>query len=246
MQQPQIISSYDGGAHNADLSRTVSRLKKEGAWKDLRTILIVPAGGSIPTKVVASWLGLITPPNQGFVRLFAVGMEVGIAYSNCIEAILANPDLSQWPYICTLEHDNIPPPDGIMQLHRAMEDHPEFSAIGGGYFTKGNSGVFQAWGNAHEYPMNFKPQPPDPNGGLVECNGTGMGFTMFRTSMFKDTRIERPWFKTVASRDEGVGTQDLVFWGKARKNGHRCAILSGCRVGHYDLTGAYGPPDFVW
>ena len=45
--------------------------------------------------------------------MFAVGMEVGEAYSQAIEAILAHPDLSKFKYILTMEHDNIPPPDGL-------------------------------------------------------------------------------------------------------------------------------------
>lgn len=244
--EPQIISSYDGGKHNADLDQTVSRLSKDISWKDVRTILIVPAGGSIPTRVVASWWGLIPPPNQGFVRLFAVGMEVGHAYSACIESILNHPELSKWPYIATLEHDQTVPPDGLIALQKRMEDHPEFAAISGLYFTKGTGGCAQIWGNPNEHPINYKPQLPDPAGGLVECNGIGMGFALWRLSMFKDARLRRPWFKTVASSSEGVGTQDLYACGDMKKHGYRFAVDCGIRVGHFDLEGKFGPPDMVW
>jgi hypothetical protein len=57
--------------------------------------------------------------------------------------------------------------------------------------------------------------------------------------LFKDERIKRPLFRTVAGR-EGIGTQDLSFWGEARKHGHRCAIDCGVLVGHVDGDG------FVW
>jgi hypothetical protein len=238
--EPQIVSSYDGGKHNADLEKTVSRLDREGAWKTLTTIMIIPAGGQVPTKAVASWLNLITPPNQGVVRLFALGMEVGQAYTSCIESILAHPDLSKFKYILTLEHDNIPPPDGLLKLLERMEAHPEFACIGGLYFTKGHGGCAQIWGDPHEHPINFKPQKPDVNGGLVECCGTGMGFNLFRLDMFKDPKLRRPWFKTVAGV-EGVGTQDLYFWGDARKNGYRCAVDCAIKVGHYDIN-----LDTVW
>ena len=69
--------------------------------------------------------------------MFAVGMEVGEAFSTAIENILAHPDLSKFKYIVTLEHDNIPPPDGVVKLLEQMEAHPEFSCIGGLYWTKG-------------------------------------------------------------------------------------------------------------
>lgn len=231
---PQIVSSYDGGLHNADLEATKKRLETAGAYKDLRTIVIIPALGQVPTKAVASWMNLIAPPNQGLVRLFALGMEVGEAYSRTIEAILADANLREFPYILTLEHDNVPPADGLLKLLERAEAHPEFSGIGGLYFTKGHGGVAQIWGNVNEHPMNFKPQRPDVNGGLVECNGTGMGFNLWRTSMFKDEKLRRPWFKTIASATEGVGTQDLYFCADARKNGYRFAIDCSVKVGHYD------------
>jgi hypothetical protein len=231
--QPQIIAAYDQGVHNKDMSSTITRLEREGAYKDLSTVIIIPALGSIPTKAVASWWNMMTPPNQKVAKFFAVGMEVGAAYSQTIEGILADPNLSTWKYILTLEHDNIPPPDGLLKLLETAEAHPEFAAIGGLYFTKGPGGVAQIWGNVNEAPLNFKPQKP-VLGSLVECNGTGMGFTLFRMAMFKDPKLRRPWFKTAASQTEGVYTQDLYAWTDFKKHGYRAAIDCTVRVGHYD------------
>lgn len=236
---PTIISSYDGGKHNADLTNTISRLERSASYKDLRTIIIIPALNKVDTKAVASWWNLITPPNQGVCKLFAMGMEVGEAYSRTIESILAHPDLKDWPYILTIEADNVIPADGLLKLLEQMEAHPEYDCIGGLYFTKGEGGVPQIWGNPQEFPINFKPQQPDPNGGLVPCTGTGMGFNLWRTKMFKDPNLRKPWFKTIAG-NEGVGTQDLYFWGDAFKHGHKAAIDCSVKVGHVDGAG------FVW
>jgi len=233
--EPQIVSSYDPGIHNRDLDATMQRLEQTAAYKDLSCIQIVPAFGQVPTKVVAAWIQLFTPPNQKYARFWPLNMEVGDAYSRTITAILANPDLANFKYLLMMEHDNAPPPDGVVRLLSQMENHPEFAAIGGLYFTKGFGGQPQIWGNPHEHPLNFKPCRPDPNGGLVECNGTGMGFTAFRLSMFKDERLRKPWFKTTASSTEGVSTQDLYFWADAKKHGYRCAIDCSIKVGHYDL-----------
>jgi hypothetical protein len=52
--------------------------------------------------------------------------------------------------------------------------------------------------------------------------------------MFKDQKLRRPWFKTISSMEEGVGTQDLYFWGDARKHGYRCAVDCSVLVGHLD------------
>ena len=81
----------------------------------------------------------------------------------------------------------------MLRLVEQMEAHPEFAAIGGLYFTKGPGGCAQIWGDPKDPVVNYRPQLPDPNGGLVECCGTGMGFTMYRLSMFKDPRLRKPW-----------------------------------------------------
>jgi hypothetical protein len=238
--KPELIIQDFAGVHNSDLQRTSARLIKGGSWKRQRIILIIPAGASIPAKVYLTHMNLVFPPNQGCLRILAQGMEVGEAYSNAIEQILAHPDFSQWEYLLTIEHDNCPPSDGVLQLLESMEAHPEFACIGGLYYTKGPGGVAQIWGDPKDPILNYRPQPPDPNGGLVECCGTGMGFNLFRLSMFKDERIPRPWFRTKFGK-EGGATQDLAFWAEARKYGYRCAIDCRVRVGHYDAQ-----QDITW
>lgn len=243
--QPQIISSYTEGHHLADLNKTVSRLTADKSYKDLSCIMVVPCFGQVPTKAVASWMNLYSPPNAKFTRLWAMGMEVGKAFTATIESILAHPDLSNWKYIITLEHDNIPPADGIVKLLLRMEENPDLTCIGGLYFTQGPAGVAQIWGDVNDPVINFRPQKPDPNGGLVECYGTGMGFNVWRLSMFKDERLRRPWF--VTQTENGIATQDLYFWRDARQYGYRCAVDCSVKVGHYDLTGARGGiEDYIW
>lgn len=233
------VSEKNIGRHNADLAASTSRVTRGGSWKKQRVIMIIPAADMIPARVYLSHCSLIFPPNQGAHRHLALGDEVGVAYSNAIADFLAHPDLSKWEYILTVEHDNIPPADGLIRLIARMEEHPEFACIGGLYWTKGEGGVAQIWGDPRDPVMNFRPQPPVA-GQLVECCGTGMGFNLWRLAMFKDERIERPWFKTVAGR-EGVGTQDLQFWAKARKFGYRCAVDCSVLVGHLDPQ-----TDTVW
>lgn len=228
------IVAQDYGRHNQDLELSRGRILEGGSWKKQRIIVLLPSAAMIPAKVALSHWNLIFPPNQGVYRMLCLGMEVGDAYSQAIESILAHPDLSTWEYILTLEHDNVPPPDGVLKLIERMEANPHLSCIGGLYWTKFEGGVPQIWGDPNDPVVNFRPQPPVP-GQLVECCGTGMGFNLFRLSMFKDERLRKPWFKTLAG-SEGVGTQDLYFWGDARKHGYRCAIDCGVLVGHYDAS----------
>lgn len=239
-----IVQDF-GGAHSADMEGTRARLLKGGSWKKQRVVVIIPAGDSIPAQVYLSHLNLGFPPNNGVVRILAQGLEVGEAYTSAIEQILAHPDLQNWEYVLCMEHDNMPPSDGVVKLVEQMEAHPELSAIGGLYFTKGPGGVAQIWGDPNDPTVNFRPLPPDPAGKLVECCGTGQGFTLFRLAMFKDKKLRRPWFKTLKGK-EGFATQDLYFWGDARKYGYRCAIDCSVRVGHFDQTGQYGPAGMVW
>lgn len=250
MPDPYILSDYTQGKNNVNLEETISRLEKGAAYKDLSTVIIIPSldvtvdtsdlknpkvKGAIHPKVAASWMSMYNPPNQKVCRLFAVGMEVGEAYSRCIENVLAHPELSKYKYILTVETDNLPNPDSFIKLLSQMEDHPEYACIGGLYFTKGEGGCAQIWGDPNSHPLNFRPQLPDLAGGLVECNGTGMGFNLFRMEMFKDERLRKPWFKTTSSMEEGIYTQDLYAWTDFKKHGYRAAIDCSVKVGHIDV-----------
>lgn len=243
--KPQLVMQDLSGTHSADLSGTSTRLMKSGMWKKQRIVVVIPAADAIPAKVYLSHCALGYPPNNGVCRILAQGMEVGEAYSQAIEGILVHPDLKDWEYLLTMEHDNAPPNDGVLKLVEQMEAHPELDCIGGLYFTKGQGGVAQIWGDPKDPVINFRPQPPDPLGGLVECCGTGMGFNLWRLKMFKDKDLRKPWFKTLAGK-EGAATQDLYAWGDFRKHGYRCAIDCSVKVGHYDLEGKFGPPDMMW
>lgn len=245
--KPELVIQDFGGVHNREGEKTNARLIRGASWKKQRIIVIIPSSDLIPAKVALSHWNLAFPPNNGVVRILAQGMEVGDAYSTAIEQILAHPDLSQWEYILTVESDNCPQPDGVIKLVEQMEAHPELACIGGLYFTKGEGGVAQIWGDITDPLPNYRPVPPDMDGGLVECYGTGMGFNLWRIKMFTDKRIAKPWFRTLNGKEgKGVGTQDLVFWAEARKYGYRCAIDCSVKVGHYDHAGTFGPAEMMW
>ena len=238
MSEPQLVIQDFGGVNNADLGKSGARLLKGASWKRQRIVLVLPAAAMIPAKVALSLWNLIMPPNNGCVRILAQGMEVGDAYSTAIDQVLAHPQLKDWEFLLTVEHDNLPPQDGVLKLLEVLEEHKELSWVSGLYFTKGEGGVAQIWGDPNDPILNFRPQVPRPDC-VQECCGTGMGFALWRLSMFKDERIERPWFVTQKGAN-GVSTQDLSFASKARKWGHRCAVDTRVKVGHIDEAG------FVW
>jgi len=239
VMKPQLTVQDLSGAHNQNLEQSHSRLIRGATWKKQRIVVILPTDMMIPSKVALSHWNMIFPPNNGVARILAQGMEVGEAYSNTIEQVIIHPELSKWEYILTIEHDNMPPSDGVLKLIERMEERPEFACISGLYFTKGEGGVAQIWGDIKDPVINFRPQIPIQNQ-LVECYGTGMGFALWRLKMFKDDRLRKPWFKTL-SGGGGAATQDLYFWGDARKYGYRCAVDCAVKVGHYDHN-----TDTVW
>lgn len=242
--RPQIIvtGTSESGWHNQDLEQTAERIRAGRAYRDCSTICVIPTRGMIPARVVESWWGLITPMNQPFIRMMVRGMEVGDAYNSAIELILNHPDLSKWKYVLTLEEDNLPPPDGLIRLLENIDTYP--AGLGGLYFTKGEGGQPMIYGNPNDGVLGFQPQVPRPDE-IQECNGLGMGFTLFSLDVFRDERIPRPWFKTVQDwtpeKGAQVGTQDLYFYGNARRAGYRIASDNRVRVGHYDHR-----EDVVW
>jgi hypothetical protein len=227
--QPAIFVGHEAGQNNAP--DKLERLEKARTYEDLSTIMVVPTRGVIPARVVEAYMGLMAPMNQKFTRIFVQGLEVGEAYNAAIDLILAHPELSKWRYVLTVEEDNLPPPDGLLRL---FESIPGFAAVGGLYWTKGLEGQPMIYGDPKGV-LDFVPQLPQPET-VQECNGLGMGFTLFDLDVFRT--LERPWFRTLQeySPDGGARayTQDLFFFEKARRAGHRIACDTRVRVGHLD------------
>lgn len=239
MSKAQIVIAEHEGVHNR--SDYEARLTAARTYEDLSTIIICPTRGVIPAKVVQNWMGLMMPMNQKTTRMFMIGLEVGEAYEQAIEAILANPELSKWKYVLTIEEDNLLPPDALLKLYESIKD---FDAVGGLYWTKGPGGQPMCYGSPSVMPKNFIPQIPQPDT-VTPCNGLGMGCTLFRLDIFKHKDFPRPWFKTQQTYEPGTGvkcyTQDLYFFEQAGKLGFRFACDSRVKVGHYDAQN-----DIVW
>lgn len=236
---PELVTLGITGQHNASIEAATARVLEGASWKRQRIIVLIPSAKLIPAKVALSHWSLIFPPNNAVYRMLCLGMEVGRAYSDGIEAVLGHPELRDWEFVLTVEHDNMPPNDGLLKLLETMDAHPELACVGGLYWTKGEGGVAQIWGDIRDPVLNFRPQVPKPES-IQECYGTGMGFNLWRLSMFKDTRLPHPLFATQADAS-GIGTQDLAFWREARKWGYRCAIDTRVKVGHFDQA-----TELVW
>lgn len=235
-----IMGAYEGGRHNENPRASAKRIKDTRVYEDVSTVCIIPTRGVIPARVVETWWGMMTPMNHKFLRIMMIGMEVGAAYSQAVQLILDHPDLSKWKFILTVEEDNMPPPDGLLKLIEAMGQHPEYDVIGGIYWTKGEGGMPMIYGDP-KLPLAFNPQIPKPDT-VQECNGLGMGFTLFRMDVFR--KLPGPWFVTKQQWSAAGSvqyTQDLHAFEIMRKAGMRVACHTGVKVGHYSLE-----DDIVW
>ena len=170
----------------------------------------------IPARVVENWMGLMTPMNNAFIRMFVAGDEVGEAYNAAVETILAHPQLKKFKYLLTLEEDNMPPPDGLLKLYESID---EYAAVGGLYWTKGEGGQPMIYGDPKGV-LAFQPQQVRMET-VQECNGLGRASPCSTWMCSGTRRFEKPWFKTVQEWDPQTGaqagTQDLYFFANARR-----------------------------
>lgn len=237
--------SLSQGYHNTRLQEAAERLRKGGTYKDLSTVVVTPTRGGLclAPRVVQSWNALMMPMNQRvYNRIWLEGDEVGVAYSKAVDEIMSNPGFKGWRYMLTLEDDVMPPPDGLLKLYEAMEgevDGRKYDVVGGLYWTKGQGGQPMIYGDPAVMPKNFIPRGDKVgDGGVVAANGLGMGFNLFRLSMFKDKELPKPLFQTKQQYTPGVGceayTQDLFFYAKAGALGYRFGCHTGVRCGHFD------------
>lgn len=219
------IENYEG-KHNCP--ERYESWAKLGLYKNCNTVWVTPTRGTCGTRVAFSWMNVMGAPNAALAKMCVEGFEVGKAYNEALIQILTNPVLSKFQYMLTVEEDNTPPPDGLLYLYDSIQ---KYDVVGGLYWIKGEGGVPMIWGNPKE-PGTFVPQPPVKDS-IQECNGLGMGFTLFRLDMFKNPGFEYgQWFKTIGSKDT-FQTQDLYFFNNAQKLGYKFACDTRCRVGHF-------------
>lgn len=213
-------------------------------YKDNSTIVLVPTRGTIHHRVAGTLMTMLSPMNQKRSMMFCAGDEVGRAYDRMIKAILADPELSKWKYILTIEDDNIPPPDAHIRLLETIEAH-KFDAVSGIYFTKGEINMPMAYGDPEEYlrtgQIDFRPRDVRAglaNGHVMPVNGIAMGCALWRLDLFRE--IPEPWFVTVSDvvpeKGPQMWTQDLYFCMNAKKAGKRFAVDLRVKVGHLDVS----------
>lgn len=213
------------------------------SYKNNSTVIIIPTRGMVHQRVVESLMGMMAPMNQKRAIVWAVGDEVGRAYTDTLKMVLAHPELSKWKYVMTLEDDNIQPPDAHIRLLESIE--MGLDAVSGIYFTKGELNEPMAYGDPEHYArtgeLEFRPRDIRQSlaqGTVMEVNGIAMGCSLYRMELFR--QIEAPWFVTLADWKHGEGakafTQDLYFCERAKRAGKRFGVDMRVKVGHMDIN----------
>lgn len=230
MARTNAKGSNIAGRHNSDPT-AAARIIQSNTYRDLSTVWVTPSpDGKLDAQVVfSSWLSMSMPMNQKVMRIVIANGEVGKAYEAAVDMILA--DTVGWKYMLTVEHDNLPPRDGLLKLYESIG---EYDAVGGLYWMKGENGTPMIYGDPAE-PGTFRPIPPVENT-VQACNMLGMGFTLFNVEMFR--KLPKPWFRTADVTDgpDSEFTQDGYFFKKAGKAGFTFACDTRVRVGHLDLV----------
>jgi len=223
------IENYEGKNNAPENYR---KWEKLGLYRNLNTVLITPTRGKCWTRVAFSWMNLMSAPNSCLAKMCVETMEVGKAYNEAIIQVLSHPVLGKFPYILTLEEDNLVSPDSLLFLYESIA---EYDGVGGLYWIKGEGGAPMIWGDPKE-PDSFVPQVPKKDT-LQECNGIAQGFSLFRTEMFRNPGFPfGRWFETVGEGGS-LQTQDLNFCMKAKKLGYKFAVDTRCKIGHMDDEG---------
>lgn len=220
------------GAHN-NSPDSIERVRRSNTYQDLSTVWVTPSpDGKLDCQTVfQSWLSLAMPMNQKVCRLGIAHAEVAEAYEAAVEMALK--DEVKWKYLLTVEHDNLPPRDGLLKLYESII---EYDVVGGLYWMKGENGTAHIYGNPSEDKDSYRPQVPLEET-IQPCNALGMGFTLFNLDIFRT--LPQPWFKTSgaeeAARDEEF-TQDIHFFRKAAEAGFKFAVDTRVKVGHLDFV----------
>lgn len=223
-----FIENYEGKHNNPDRYKAWSEL---GLYRNLSTVLVCPTRGTCSTRVAFSWMNLMGGFNAPLVKMCVEGYEVGEAYNQALIQILTNDVLKGFQYMLTLEEDNTVQPDSLIKLYQGIE---KYDVLSGLYWLKGPDGCPQIWGDPKK-PDDYTPQQIG-NERFQECNGTGMGFTLYRLDMFKNPGFEfGHWFKTKNDQGQAI-TQDLYFAKRAKELGYRFAVDTHCKIGHLDIT----------
>jgi hypothetical protein len=236
---------------------------KGNTYKNFATLIVIATRGTSKTRakcpkceecfevehwagfhpwIVESWKRLLKPMNVPILEMIISGHEVGEAYNQAIEQLLTNPGLKDFKYVLFMEDDVIIPfiQDSfgpLIELYKHLETYDVASGL---YWTKSEPSLPLVYGSGDiDDPIPFGVNLNWNAGDVVNVNGTGMGFTLMKRSIFEDPKLEKPFFKTLNEVVPGgarLMTQDLYFYHNIKKLGYKICVDTSIKCGHLDLA----------
>lgn len=255
-----VISAVNANATALEGARLIREPTDAERYRDQKTVMVCPTRSKIDFQVVDGWLNLAAPMNQLRTPpifapvenlsgkkcqtchgpLLAKGYKVADAYNALVKEVLADPNLSRWTYLMTVEDDNVLQPDAHLRLLETMESGP-WDAVSGLYYTKDDEDSLpMAYGDGELYrrtgELRFDVRADaEPDSGVLDVCGIPMGCALFRLSLFRE--IPPPWFVTVEDsgrRGMAATTQDIYFSNLCMRAGKHLAVDTRVLVGHKD------------
>ncbi len=137
-------------------------------------------------------------------------------------------------YILFLDDDMVFQPNAITRLVAAAEKY-ELDCVSGLYCRRGKPFETFIMIRKGDTDRHFFYMPkPDQRNTLMECDATGLGCCLFKTSVFE--RVPTPWFELPDNM-----TEDTYFFKKMNKSGIRCHVDTGITCGHIGTNGIVFP-----
>lgn len=241
------------GSNNAALIDARTLVDKGQELKDQRFVIVTPTRGEqeftckcgdkykinlgIHPNVVMCWQSLMMPLNTKHYRLMISNAPVDVAYNTAIKMILEHPELRSWKYLITIEDDQMMNPDALLKLLKTAKEG-DWDAVSGLVWVKRDEvPIAMIYGDPADPESEHPVEPKEDQ--VQECNAMGMGFTLFNLDMFREGKIEKPFFKTVedyTEEERHFCTQDLYFFKNAKRAGYRFCVDTRIKIGHLDVT----------
>lgn len=195
--------------------------------------MCIPTLGKTSLIWVTSAISLTPPLTLRGALILAKGHEVGEARQRLAEAALKMKPLPS--YLLFWGDDNLPPHDGLTMLLDTMKTH-NADAVAGLYHMKNfPPKIPLLWRNG--VPGHLIAGKDFNMGDVIEVDGTGLDFVLFKTSAL--AKLPPLKFHTLTKWVEGQGlmmqTEDAFFWDRWREvHGKGPLVDTKCLVGHYN------------
>jgi hypothetical protein len=194
-----------------------------------KLIVGFPLYRQIPSEVFSNWLAIDHSPMVATVTIETP--YICSSMDTIVSEALASE--SEWDRLVIFEQDMVPPKDGLLRMAHYP---PGADIVGSMYFQHTapcNCHVFiEDLTHEGSYspitPQTVKEWTDDPC--LHRCGAVGFGFTGISRHVLKAWDHDK--YPMFATGIDGLGSHDLYFCDRARKQGHSIYVDSGLVCGH--------------